>query len=64
MASMDDFTDEVIERYDEYLMASEGRGISYGEIAYINTLGKEELNALYEEVNEYLEKEEDKEKYE
>lgn len=61
---MDDFIEEVIERYDEYLMASEGRGISYGEIAYINGLGKEELNALYEEANEYLKKEEDKEKYE
>lgn len=52
---MDEFIEEVIERYDEYLMASEGRGISYGEIAHINGLGKEELNALYEEANEYLE---------
>lgn len=61
---MDEFIEEVIERYDEYLMASEGRGISYGEIAHINGLGKEELNALYEEANEYLKEKEDKEKYE
>ena len=94
---MDDFVEEVIERYDESdydsgyvqlnnddeidqnslniasgisnalavdIMNCEGPGISYGEIAHINGLGKEELNALYEEANEYLKKEEDKEQYE
>lgn len=61
---MDEFREEVIERYDEYLMATEGRGISYGEIAYIEGLGKKELNALYEEACEELDKQRDKEEYE
>ena len=47
---MDEFNQEVQRLYDEYLMKTEKRGISYGEIAYIEGLSKKELNKLYEEL--------------
>ena len=47
---MDEFKQEVQRLYDEYLMKTEKRGISYGEIAYIEGLNKKELNKLYEEL--------------
>ncbi len=49
----DEFVEEVIDRYDELLNEEQGRGISYGEIAYIDSLDKEELNKLYEEICEW-----------
>lgn len=53
MSEKDEYTNEVIQAYDEYLMMSEKRGISYGEIAYIQSLKKKGLDALYREaVNE------------
>ena len=42
----------IIEAYDEYLMRTEKRGISYGELAYIQGLNKKELTALYAELEE------------
>ena len=36
--------------YDEYLMQTEGRGISYGEIAYIQNLNENDLNDLINEL--------------
>ena len=51
-----EFVLEVERLYDERLMKTENRGMSYGEIAYIESLSKEELNKLYEEL---LESEED-----
>ena len=53
---MEEYRQEVIRKYDEYLMKTEKRGISYGEIAYIEGLKKKEL--------EEMEKELDKELYE
>ena len=50
---------EVERVYDEYLDKSEGRGISYGECAYIEGLKKKELDALYNEILEELKKYED-----
>lgn len=47
---------EVGRAYDEYIMAKEGRGISYGEIAYIEGLKKRELDALYSEACDEIEK--------
>lgn len=41
--------------YDEYLMKTKKRGISYGEIAYIQDLKKKDLDALYNELYEELE---------
>lgn len=49
---MDEFRQEVERLYDEYLYETEGRGMSYGELAYIEGLNKKELNALYKELIE------------
>jgi hypothetical protein len=47
---MEEFRNEVIRLYDEYLMQEEKRGVSYGELAYIQDLNDEELNELYNEL--------------
>lgn len=52
----DDFIMEVQRLYDEYLQKTEKRGISYGEIYYIQNLRKKDLDKLYIEI---LESEED-----
>lgn len=57
---MEEYKQEVQRVYDEYLMATEGRGISYGEIAYIDSLNKQELDKLYDEALSELEKTIDK----
>ena len=44
--------DFVQQQYDEYLMRTENRGISYGEIAYIQGLNTKELRNLYQELEE------------
>ena len=38
-------------RYDEYLMKTENRGISYGEIVHIQNLTTAELNVLLAEID-------------
>lgn len=43
---------EIERLYDLYLMKTEKRGISYGEIAYIQSLSKKELDNLYKELTE------------
>lgn len=48
---MEDFKN-FVQQYDEYLYKTEGRGASYGEIAYIDGLNKKELRALYNEMME------------
>jgi hypothetical protein len=48
----DDFIMEVQSIYDEYLQRTEKRGISYGEIYYIQNLRKKELDKLYIELLE------------
>lgn len=45
-----EFIDHIISIYDEYLQLTENRGISYGEIAYIQGLKKKELIALNDEI--------------
>ena len=51
---------EVQSKYDEYLMKIENRGMSYGELAYLQNLSKKELEeferGLYKEL-EVLENE-------
>lgn len=46
MKDREEFIMEVQQNYDEYLMKTENRGISYGEIAYIQGLSDKELNDL------------------
>lgn len=41
-----------IEAYDDYLMRTEKRGISYGEILYIQGLTKPQLRQFYQELEE------------
>ena len=48
---MEEYKIEVQRAYDEYLYKTEGRGASYGEIAYIDGLDEHELDELYEELN-------------
>ena len=47
---MKEFTMYVMDAYDEYLMQTEGRGISYGEINYIQNLNKKEMQELLNEL--------------
>jgi hypothetical protein len=51
---MNDLRNEVQILYDNYLYYTENRGISYGEILYIQNLKKEELINLYNELLEEL----------
>ena len=46
---------EVQSKYDEYLMKTENRGISYGELAYLQGLSKEQLEEFEKELDEELE---------
>ena len=46
----EEFRLEVESLYDKYLYATEKRGISYGELAYIQDLNEKELNELYNEL--------------
>ena len=47
---MDEFKEYVLSLYDDYLQRTENRNASYGEIAYIDSLNKKELNALLAEI--------------
>lgn len=49
---LEDFRGEVERLYDEYLMETEHRGISCGELVYIEGLKKKELRELYNELCE------------
>ena len=49
---MEDFRMEVERLYDMYLQDTENRGVSYGELAYLQTLDEVELQALYDELVE------------
>jgi hypothetical protein len=57
MEDREEFIMEVQQNYDEYLMKTENRGISYGEIAYIQGLSDKELKDLNDEAIKELEKE-------
>ena len=46
---------EVISLYDELLQKQEKRGVSYGELAYIQGLNSEALGLLYDEIIKELE---------
>lgn len=46
---------EVQSKYDEYLMKTENRGISYGELAYLQDLSREQLEEFEKELDKELE---------
>lgn len=52
MTNREEYVMQVCNAYDEYLMQTENRGISYGELAYIQSLDQKELDELYEEILE------------
>ena len=54
-----DYVLEVERAYDEYLYNTENRGASYGELAYIESLNKQELDNLYNAATEESEAVED-----
>lgn len=43
-------------RYDEYIQATEKRGASWGEVAYIEGLSEKELDDMCAELDEELKK--------
>ena len=45
----EEFNMAVVNAYDEYLQATEKRGVSYGELAYIENLSDKEAEDLLEE---------------
>lgn len=49
---MEEYISYIQNKYDEYLMKTENRGISYGELAYIQNLDEKELKELEEELEE------------
>lgn len=56
LTELDELKMEVQSRYDDYLMATENRGASYGELAYIQGLSREELDDFCEELENEIEK--------
>ena len=50
MTKRQEFEQEVEKLYDEFLVNTENRGASYGELAYIQNLTDDELDEFYEEL--------------
>ena len=46
---------EVQSKYDEYLQKTENRGMSYGELAYLQDLSREQLQEFEKELDKELE---------
>lgn len=56
MTQLDELKMEVESRYDDYLYQTEHRGISYGEITYIQGLTEKELEDFSEDLEEAIKK--------
>lgn len=54
MSELDELKMETQTLYDDYLYETEHRGISYGEIAFIQGLEQEELDDFCEELEQKL----------
>lgn len=52
--TMEDYILNIQNKYDEYLMQTENRSISYGELVYIQNLNEKELKELEEELDKEL----------
>ena len=50
---MQDYRDEVQSRYDDYLMKTEKRGISYGEVVHIQGLNRKGLDGMSAELDDF-----------
>lgn len=51
-----EFNMAVVNAYDEYLQATEKRGVSYGELAYIEGLSDKQAHDMLEECYQELNK--------
>jgi hypothetical protein len=51
----EEYLREVVNKYDEYLMKTENRGISYGELAYLQDLSLGQLAEFEKELDKELE---------
>ncbi len=50
-AELEEYKQEVVSKYDDYLMRTENRGVSYGEIYYIENLNEKGLSLLDKELD-------------
>ena len=53
-----EFLQHITSIYDDYLMRTEKRGISYGELAYLQSLDIDSLQEIENEILECLDNEE------
>lgn len=60
MSEREELIMAVVNVYDEYLQATERRGVSYGELAYIESLSDTEAHNMLEECYGELNKIEEK----
>lgn len=60
MSEREELNMAVVNAYDEYLQATEQRGVSYGELAYIEGLGDKQAHDMLEECYQELNKIEEK----
>ena len=51
----EEYLREVCNKYDEYLQKTENRGISYGELAYLQSLSLGQLSEFEKELDKELE---------
>ena len=56
MSEREELNTAVVNAYDEYLQATEKRGVSYGELAYIENLSDKETRNMLEECYQELNK--------
>lgn len=56
LTQLDEYKLEVQSRYDDYLAMTEHRGISMGEITYIQGLTKKELDEFSEDLEDAIKK--------
>lgn len=56
MSEREELNMAVVDAYDEYLQATESRGVSYGELTHIENLSDKEARDMLEECYQELNK--------
>lgn len=51
---LNEYRQEVVSKFDEWLMRTENRGISYGELAHFENLNEQELAEIEQELEQEL----------
>lgn len=49
--NIEDYRQEVVGKFDDYLQRTESRGISWGEIAHFDNLNKQQLTKVEREID-------------